>query len=102
MHAHTHTHIVQPMHTYTHTHCTQLEHSSDSSDSSGSGGPQEVPYGLDPSLHAPDALAFNAALVNLRGVVGEEASEDLLRDLLLAADMDVNRAVNYYFNTSST
>ena len=96
--AHTYTHTYTHTHTHTHT-CTQLEHSSDSSGSSGSGGPEEAPYGLDPSLHSPDVLAFNTALVELRVIVGEEASEELLRDLLLAADMDINRAVNYYLNT---
>ena len=44
-------------------------------------------------------MAFQAALSELKGVVGEEAPEDLLKDLLLAADCDVNRALNYYFNT---
>ena len=60
------------------------------------------PFNQDPSLHVADALAFDTALRELRGVVGDETSEDLLRDLLLAADMDINRAVNYYFNTQGS
>ena len=60
------------------------------------------PFNQDPSLHVADALAFDTALRELRGVVGDEVSQELLRDLLLAADMDVNRAVNYYFNTQGS
>ena len=37
--------------------------------------------------------------MELRGIVGDDASDELLRDLLLAADCDVNRAANYFFNT---
>ena len=88
---------------YTHTH-TQVDPGSDSSESSNSGvgEAREIPFNQDPSLHAVDALAFDSALRELRGVLGEDVSEDLLRDLLLAADMDTNRAVNYYFNTQGS
>ena len=77
---------------------------SDSTESSNSevGEAREIPFNQDPSLHAVDALAFDTALRELRGVVGDDVSEDLLRDLLLAADMDTNRAVNYYFNTQGS
>ena len=37
----------------------------------------------------------------LRTVVGDEPTDEVLAELLLAADMDVNRAVNFYFNLSS-
>ena len=90
---------LQAVQLYVHTRInTQVDPNSDSSDSSncGVGETRGSPFNQDPSA---DALAFDTALRELRGVVGEEASEDLLRDLLLAADMDINRAVNYYFNT---
>ena len=97
-----HTHIHPPSHP-SHTH-TQVDPGSDSTESSNSevGEAREIPFNQDPSLHAVDALAFDAALRELRGVVGDDVSEDLLRDLLLAADMDTNRAVNYYFNTQGS
>ena len=37
----------------------------------------------------------------LRIVVGDEPTDEVLAELLLAADMDVNRAINFYFNLSS-
>lgn len=46
-----------------------------------------------------DAAVWEAALGDLRAVVGAEVSNDVLRDLLLAADMDINRAVNFFFNS---
>lgn len=48
---------------------------------------------------AESVTIFETALVELRGIV-PEASEEVLRDLLLAADCDVNRALNYYFGAS--
>ena len=36
----------------------------------------------------------------LRTVVGDEPTDEILSELLLAADMDVNRAINFYFNLS--
>ena len=50
----------------------------------------------------PHTLQWEAALEELRAVVGSEVGDDMLRDVLLAADMDVNRAVNFYFNTLSS
>jgi hypothetical protein len=32
-------------------------------------------------------------------VLGPDIDDDVLSDLLLMADMDINRAVNYYLNT---
>lgn len=46
-----------------------------------------------------DAVVWEAALADLRAVVGAEVGNDVLRDLLLAADMDINRAVNFFFNS---
>ena len=46
-----------------------------------------------------DTLEWDTALESLRAVVGSEVRDDVLRDLLLAADMDINRAVNFFFNT---
>ena len=99
---HTLTSTPPPL-TPSHTH-TQVDPGSDSTESSNSevGEAREIPFNQDPSLHAVDALAFDTALRELRGVVGDDVSEDLLRDLLLAADMDTNRAVNYYFNTQGS
>lgn len=36
----------------------------------------------------------------LRVVVGDEPADEVLSELLLAADMDINRAINFYFNLS--
>lgn len=36
----------------------------------------------------------------LRVVVGDEPTDEVLSELLLAADMDINRAINFYFNLS--
>lgn len=33
----------------------------------------------------------------LRAIVGEDVSRDCLRDVLLAADFDLNRALNFFF-----
>ena len=49
-----------------------------------------------------DTLAFQAALAELRAVVGAEAAEEMLTDLLLAADCNVNRALNYFFGTEES
>ena len=56
-------------------------------------------YNLDDEFHDADTLQFQSALEQLKGIVGSEANEELLRDFLLAADMDINRAANYYLNT---
>lgn len=48
-----------------------------------------------------EGLGMSAALVQLKDIVGSDANEDILKNLLLAADMDVNRAVNFYFTTMS-
>ena len=77
-----------------------------SSSSSGSSSTQSHEHGnesfkLDEKFHHPNTLAFQAAIDKLRGIVGAEGSDELLKDLLLAADMDVNRALNFYFNTQT-
>ena len=56
-------------------------------------------YKLDEEFHDADTLQFQSALDQLKGIVGNEANEELLKDFLLAADMDINRAANYYLNT---
>ena len=50
------------------------------------------------TLHK-NTVSFDAALEELRAVVGSGAPDELLKDFLLAADCDVNRALNFYFNT---
>ena len=44
---------------------------------------------------------LSEVLHQLRDVVGSDASDEVLKNLLLAADMDVNRAVNFYFSSLS-
>ena len=56
-------------------------------------------YNLDEEFHDANTIQFQSALDQLKVIVGSEANEELLRDFLLAADMDVNRAANYYLNT---
>ena len=53
---------------------------------------------LDESFLSAETVAFQGALSQLRGIVGEEPSDDVLKDILLAADMDINRAANFYFS----
>ena len=36
----------------------------------------------------------------LRTIVGDDPTDEALSELLLAADMDINRAINFYFNLS--
>ena len=43
-------------------------------------------------------LEFCACVKEVKAVVGEEADDDVIKDLLLQADMDVNRAINFYFS----
>ena len=58
-------------------------------------------YKLEEEFHDADTLQFQSALDQLKGIVGSEAQEELLKDFLLAADMDINRAANYYYNTQA-
>ena len=44
-----------------------------------------------------DDTAITSAIQSLRAVVGVEPTDDELKAHLLAADMDINRAVNFYF-----
>ena len=48
----------------------------------------------------PDTMEWDIALESLRAVLGSEVGDNVLRELLLAADMDINRAVNFFFNTN--
>ena len=48
---------------------------------------------------AESVTVFETALIELKGIV-PEASDEVLRDLLLAANCDVNRAVNFFFGAS--
>lgn len=43
--------------------------------------------------------SIEIALKELKDIVGDDAPDDVLQDILLAADMDINRAVNFYFGT---
>jgi len=58
----------------------------------------EFSSSLSKTYGTPESLAFQEVLGELRSVVGDEATDDVLKEYLLAADMDVNRAVNFYFS----
>jgi hypothetical protein len=62
--------------------------------------PQLVSHPQAP-VHTQQAeeAEWDSALDSLRAVLGSEVDGDVLRNLLLIADMDINRAVNYFFNT---
>jgi hypothetical protein len=47
----------------------------------------------------PEDVLLKKGLEDLRGIVGDEPSDDMLKDILLAADMDINRALNFFFGT---
>lgn len=65
-----------------------------SSSSTGtSGGDADDSY-----CQSAEMQAFQPAVHELRSIVGEEPTDDTLRDILMAADMDINRAVNFYFS----
>ena len=72
------------------TSSTRQSHSSSSSDGEEEGEEEAAAYA--------EIMAFQEALRTLRNFVGEEPSDDTLRDMLLAADMDVNRAVNFFLD----
>jgi hypothetical protein len=40
-------------------------------------------------------------MTELRKIIGEEASNESLRRVLLAADFDLNRALNFFFTAES-
>jgi len=41
---------------------------------------------------------MSSHIEQLRNVVGDEPTDEVLAEILLAADMDMNRAINFYFN----
>lgn len=49
-----------------------------------------------------NAAAMSSAIEHLRMVVGVDPTDEELTSLLLAADMDVNRAVNYFFGVEES
>ena len=53
---------------------------------------------LQDTYYSAETLAFQEALKDLRVIIGEEPSDEVLKDILMAADMDINRAVNFYFS----
>ena len=46
-----------------------------------------------------DNTALQSAIEQLRLIVGDDPSDEILKNIVLAADLDVNRALNYYFGT---
>lgn len=47
----------------------------------------------------PDESAINSLLSDMRAIVGDEPTDERLKSLLIAADMDINRAINFFFGT---
>ena len=72
----------------------QTSGSTSSDDSAGGDDDSSADNQLD-LLDPP----VEAALAQLRAILGDEPSEDELRAMLLAADNDVNRAINFFFGT---
>ena len=73
---------------------SQTSGSTSSDDSTG--GDEDSTGDNHPDLLDPST---EAALVHLRAILGDEPSEDVLRAMLLAADNDINRAINFFFGT---
>ncbi len=95
------------IHSYTHTrppppppHTHAQTSSSDSSDDiiPVQGYDGTTPLTLDEDYQDPDTLQFQASLEEVKAIVGSDASEEVLKELLMQADMDVNRAINFYYN----
>ena len=61
--------------------------------------PHLANFKMDEEFHDANTLQFQSKLEELKVIVGSEVTDELLKDLLLAADMDINRALNYYLNT---
>lgn len=82
------------------THTRTLSQDSSSSDSSDDVIPIRAldPFQLEEEYHHPAALVFQAKLDELKVFVNGGVEDEVLRELLLMADMDVNRAANYYLN----
>ena len=66
-----------------------------SSSSSRASSEDEEELKLDPGPRE-----WDLALDSLRAVLGSEIADQELRQLLLMADMDINRAVNYFFSNT--
>ena len=54
--------------------------------------------GDDVYYQSPELQALQEAMKELRAIVGEDPTDATLTDILMAADMDVNRALNFYFS----
>lgn len=63
-----------------------------------SGYDGSTPFTLDSDYHDAHTLQFSACVEEVRAVVGAEADNDVIKELLMQADMDVNRAINFYYN----
>lgn len=50
---------------------------------------------------AQDSARIDQGIVQLRDIVGEDAPRERLVQVLLAADYDINRAINYYYTNSA-
>ena len=94
-----HSYTLPPPPPHTHTHA-QTSSSSDSSDDiiPVQGYDGTTPLTLDEDYQDPDTLEFQASLEEVKAIVGSDASEEVLKELLMQADMDVNRAINFYYN----
>ena len=65
--------------------------------SSSSSSDESVPSSWDSNTVEPLEL-MSSHIEQLRNVVGDEPTDEVLSEILLAADMDINRAINFYFN----
>lgn len=77
----------------TSTSGSTANHRTSSSSTGTSGGDGDDTY-----YQSAELQALHEAMEELRNIVGEEPTDDALRDILIAADMDINRAVNFYFS----
>ena len=64
---------------------------------SSSSSDDSVPSSWDSNTAEPLEL-MSSYIEQLRNVVGDEPTDEVLSEILLAADMDINRAINFYFN----
>jgi len=48
--------------------------------------------------YVEDSERLESCIAHLRSIIGDSASHDQLTEIALAADFDVNRALNFFFS----